>query len=82
MSYKFCKKCGTLYSEADGECPRCTDKRLTGEGMRDTVYDTRMSAEELEKRRRSDWKHLIIGVPAFIAFIYVIFVLYNIIATK
>ena len=39
MSYKFCKKCGTLYNESDGECPRCADRRLTDEGMRDTVYD-------------------------------------------
>ena len=55
MSYKFCKKCGTLYNESDGECPRCADRRLTDEGMRDTVYDRGMSAEELEKRRKSDW---------------------------
>lgn len=52
MSYKFCKKCGTLYNESDGECPRCADRRLTDEGMRDTVYDTHMSAKELEKRDR------------------------------
>lgn len=82
MSYKFCKKCGTLYSESDGECPRCTDKRLTAEGMRDTVYDTRMSEEDIGKKRKKDWKYLIIGVPAFIAFIYLVFFLYNIIATK
>lgn len=81
MSYKFCKKCGTLYNESDGECPRCADRRLTDEGMRDTVYDTRMSEEDIEKKRKKDWKYLIIGVPAFIAFIYVIFFLYTI-ATK
>ena len=50
--------------------------------MRDAVYDTRMSEEDIEKKRKKDWKYLIIGVPAFIAFIYVIFFLYNIIATK
>lgn len=50
MSYKFCKKCGTLYNESDGECPRCADRRLTDEGKRDTVYDRGMSAEELEKK--------------------------------
>ena len=82
MSYKFCKRCGTLYNESDGECPRCADKRLTGEGMRDTVYDTRMSEEDIGKKRKKDWKYLIIGVPAFIAFIYAVFFLYNIIATK
>ena len=48
--------------------------------MRDTVYDRGMSAEEIEKRRKSDWKHLVIGVPAFIAFIYLAFFLYKIIA--
>lgn len=79
MSYKFCKKCGTLYNEADGECPRCADKRLTAEGMRDTVYDGDMSEEELQKKRRRDWRCLIIGVPAFIAFIYAVFFLYKII---
>lgn len=80
MSYKFCKKCGTLYNESDGECPRCADRRLTDEGMRDTVYDRGMSAEEIEKRRKSDWKHLVIGVPTFIAFICLVFFLYKIIA--
>lgn len=82
MSYKFCKRCGTLYNESDGECPRCADRRLTDEGMRDTVYDTRMSEEDIGKKRKKDWKYLIIGVPAFIAFIYAVFFLYNIIATK
>ena len=80
MSYKFCKKCGTLYNESDGECPRCADKRLTGAGMRETVCGRGMSAGGLKKRRRSDWKHLVIGVPAFIAFIYLAFFLYKIIA--
>lgn len=82
MSYKFCKRCGTLYNEADGECPRCTDKKLTDEGMRGAVYDTRMSKEEIEKKRKKDWKYLIIGVPALIAFTYAIFFLYKIIITK
>lgn len=81
MSYKFCKKCGTLYNEADGECPRCTDKVLTDEGLRDAVYDTHMSEEEAEQKRRKDWKRLILGVPAFIAFIYAIFFLYKILIT-
>ena len=45
MGYKFCKKCGTLYNDSDGECPRCADKTLTDEGMRDAVYDNRMSEE-------------------------------------
>lgn len=60
--------------------PPLRRQALTDEGMRDTVYDRGMSAEELEKRRKSDWKHLVIGVPAFIAFIYLAFFLYKIIA--
>ena len=82
MGYKFCKKCGTLYNDSDGECPRCADKTLTDEGRRDAVYDNRMSEEEIKKKRRADWKRLIIGVPAFIAFIYLVFFLYELIAVK
>lgn len=82
MSYKFCKKCGTLYDEANGECPRCADKRLTEEGMRETVYDRDMPEEEVERQRKSDWKRLIIGIPAFIAFIYLIFFIYRIFMAK
>ncbi len=35
-------------------------------------YDEGMSAEELKRRRRRDWIFILIGVPAFIAFMYLI----------
>lgn len=82
MGYKFCKKCGTLYSDRDGDCPRCAERELTEQGMRETVYDAGMSEEEIERARKRDWKYLVIGVPAFIAFLYLIYFLYKIIFIK
>ncbi len=36
------------------------------------AYNTEMSGEELNRRRRRDWIFLLIGVPAFIALLYLI----------
>ena len=37
-----------------------------------TAYNTEMSADELREQRKKDWLFLLIGVPAFIALIYLI----------
>lgn len=36
------------------------------------AYNTEMSSEELNRRRKRDWIFILIGVPAFIALLYLI----------
>lgn len=36
------------------------------------AYNTEMSSKELNRRRKRDWIFLLIGVPAFIALLYLI----------
>lgn len=38
----------------------------------DMAYDKSLDAAELKKRRTRDWVFILIGVPAFIAFMYLI----------
>lgn len=42
------------------------------EAASEHAYNTEMSAEELERRRKRDWIFILIGVPAFIALLYLI----------
>lgn len=42
-----------------------------------TAYDQSLDEAELKKRRRRDWIFLLIGVPAFIAFMYLLVMLFK-----
>ncbi|MBQ9832237.1 MAG: hypothetical protein IJO48_00745 [Clostridia bacterium] len=59
----FCKKCGTLYNPKEGPCPKCSTA--------DIKYEPKeMSEEEAAHLRKKSWIQLLIGIPAFIGFIY------------
>ena len=71
---KVCKKCGTLYNEKEGPCPKCytEDLLISGEAAKHEI-DTDMTPEEAEKARKKSWIQILIGMPLFIGFIYIIF---------
>lgn len=69
---KFCKKCGTLYDEKQMECPKCAVAELEPEPPAE------MSDEELKAARKRDWIRILIGVPAFMGLIYLIYYLLRI----
>ncbi len=64
----FCKQCGTLYDPKQGPCPKCATKDVPDEA----VQPAPMSVAESSRARRRAWIQLIIGIPAFIGFIYLI----------
>lgn len=43
----------------------------------DKAYDQSLDEAELKKRRIRDWIFIIIGVPAFIAFMYLIVMIFR-----
>ena len=73
---KVCKKCGTLYNEKVGPCPKCytEDLLISGEAAKHEI-DTDMTPEEAKKARKKSWIQILIGMPLFIGFIYIIFLL-------
>lgn len=71
---KVCKACGTLYNEKEGPCPKCYSDDLlrSGEAAQNEIR-TDMSAEEAEKAKKKAWIEILIGVPALIGLIYLMF---------
>ena len=71
---KVCKPCGTLYNEKEGPCPKCysDDLMRSGEAAQNEIR-TDMSAEEAEKAKKKAWIEILIGVPALIGLIYLMF---------
>ncbi|MEG1547469.1 MAG: hypothetical protein RR232_04940 [Clostridia bacterium] len=63
----FCKTCGTLYNPKDGQCPKCSTR-----GMECDVPPAEMSDAEARRLRKRSWIQLVIGIPAFIGFIYLL----------
>lgn len=61
---KYCKQCGVLYSSILEVCPKC------GAELYKPKEGELPEATPGQKRRQ--WISLIIGIPAFIAFIYMI----------
>ena len=62
---KVCKKCGTLYNEKEGPCPKCytEDLLISGEAAKHEI-DTDMTPEETEKARKKSWIQILIGDSA------------------
>lgn len=66
---KFCKKCGTLYANDLVTCPKCNS----------LVNDHEEEPQEPAPKEvvRRQWIGILIGIPAFIAFIYLAIFLYS-----
>ena len=71
----FCKKCGTLYNPKVGPCPKCAAEQLSG----DPGEPEQMSEAEANRRRKTAWIQLIVGIPLFIGFIYLLIYLVRLI---
>lgn len=70
---KICRKCGTLYRNKEGECPKCSANKLIADGTaQNAEINTQMSEEEAAKARKKAWIEIIIGIPALIGLIYLI----------
>lgn len=61
---KYCKKCGVLYSGLLEVCPKCNA------ALENPPEEAPREATTQEKRRQ--WLFLVIGIPALIAFFYLI----------
>lgn len=61
---KRCKKCGTVYSNICGECPKCFDP----EG-----FTLEEKAESGDAPKGRSWIALIIGIPLFMMGIYALY---------
>lgn len=78
---KVCKNCGTLYNENEGPCPKCyTDELIRNGEAAQHEINTDMTPEEAQKARKRSWIQIMIGVPLFIGFIYVIYLLMGILS--
>ena len=71
---KICKECGTVY-ESGSVCPKCSTKDFGG----NNIYNEQGVTQDYEEKRKKDWIKLIIGIPLFIAFIYLVCYLFTII---
>ena len=78
MALHFCKQCGTVYDDQNGGCPKCETKDVV-----DAVYantytppQSDMSQDEIRAARKKSWIQLIIGIPCFIGFIYLLCILF------
>ncbi|MDL2235551.1 hypothetical protein LJC07_05265 [Christensenellaceae bacterium OttesenSCG-928-L17] len=69
----FCKQCGSYYTKSLGVCPRCNagekmEEYLQAQALDDAAREAESEPKSNMLRRR--WVSLIIGVPALIAFLY------------
>lgn len=74
MALHFCKSCGALYNDKDGPCPKCATKELM-EAVAANTYAPEaapMDEEAARAARRRAWIQILIGMPCFIGFIYLI----------
>lgn len=71
---KYCKKCGVLYSTE--VCPKCG---ITVPEETDQKQAEELTEEE-KRQRKKNWIQLLIGIPAFIAAVYLIIWAYTAIA--
>ena len=71
----ICKTCGTLFNPKEGPCPKC----FAAQAPEDTMEPAPMSDEEAKRLRKKAWIQLVIGVPAFIGFIYLLIYLFKLI---
>ncbi len=74
MALHFCKSCGTVYDDKNGGCPKCATREVMKAVAANsyTPPESGMSEEEIRAARKSSWIQLLIGIPAFIGFIYLI----------
>lgn len=81
MALHFCKTCGTVFDDKVGGCPKCETRevmdKVAANEYQAPVGD--MSEEEARAARKRSWIQLVIGIPCFIGFIYLIIYVFKIV---
>lgn len=75
---RFCKQCGTLYTDSLGVCPKCSTKE-TEEQARAAEIASAPAERDSVKR---NWIAIVIGIPALIALLYGVTWLFRLICAK
>lgn len=78
---RFCKKCGTLYNDANGPCPKCEEARILAEDPGGHAVNANMTPEQTARARRSAWISIAIGVPLLIGIIYILVYIMKLLAS-
>ncbi len=65
-------KCGTFYEEKEGTpgCPKCAEAAALLKAAEEAEVNHGMDEATAKRLRKRAWLELLIGVPAFIGFIY------------
>ena len=71
---KRCKQCGTFYYESNAVCPKCGIELPDADDSVD-LDNQAVNAGELRKQKVKSWILLVVGVPALIGFIYLVYFL-------
>ena len=71
---KRCKQFGTFYSESNAVCPKCGIELPDADDSVD-LDNQAVNAGELRKQKIKSWILLVVGVPALIGFIYLVYFL-------
>ncbi|MBQ3200506.1 MAG: hypothetical protein IJB22_01185 [Clostridia bacterium] len=69
---KFCMKCGAFYEVKEGVegCPKCAEAAALLKAAEEAEIAHTMDEKTAKRLRKRAWLELLIGVPAFIGFIY------------
>ncbi|MDD4074856.1 MAG: hypothetical protein PHC80_02060 [Eubacteriales bacterium] len=81
MALHFCKTCGTVFDDKNGGCPKCATSVVMDAVTANTYAppESEMSEAESSAARKKSWIQLVIGVPCFIGFIYLLVYIFKII---
>lgn len=65
---KFCKKCGTLYGNSLGVCPRCNVTEAEQAATDSGIAPTPATKEQVKRH----WLAICLGIPGLILFLYLV----------
>lgn len=68
MGMKFCKTCGTLYTDSLGVCPKCN----AAAAARAAEQAKEPVAPVDAAQRKRQWIAICLGVPCLILFLYLV----------
>ena len=74
MALHFCKNCGTVFDDKNGDCPKCATREVIDAVAKNEYAPpaSDMSEAEIQSARKKSWLQILIGVPCFIGFIYLL----------
>lgn len=80
MALRFCKTCGTVYDDRS-VCPKCETQDVVAAVQANTYAPppADMSEQEVRAARKKAWVQLVIGIPAFILFMYLVIYVFKLV---